>query len=96
MPFICNFRPKGNGMSAAQYDEVMERLQANGAGNPVGRLFHICYGEPGTLYVTDVWDTLENFQAFGKILIPVLQTLGVDVEDPHVVQTHNMITGSRG
>ena len=31
-------------MTAVQYDEIMARLDAAGAGQPAGRLYHSCFG----------------------------------------------------
>ena len=41
--------------------------------------------------MTDI--TLQNFEAFGKTLMPILGQLGVDVGRPEVVEVHNIIRG---
>ncbi len=93
MSFVFTFDPSGGGMSAAKYDEVIKKLAAAGQGNPKGRLYHVCYGDPNDLHVTDVWDSMENFQAFGQTLMPILQSLGIDPGQPRVNPVHNVIKG---
>jgi hypothetical protein len=80
-------------MSAAQYDEVTKNLEAAGFGKPKGRIFHVCYGDPGNMHVTDVWDSMENLQAFGQVLMPLLQKTGVDPGQPGINGVHNIIKG---
>jgi hypothetical protein len=80
-------------MAADAYDEIMRRLEAAGAGAPEGRLYHVCYGELGRLRVTDVWDTPEQFERFGKVLMPILRDVGVDPGTPAIAPVHNTVAG---
>jgi hypothetical protein len=91
MSFVLTFTPSG--MTATKYDEVIEKLNAAGAGSPKGRSYHVCYGDPNSVQVTDVWDSMEDFQAFGETLIPILQSLGIDPGQPTPQQVHNVIVG---
>jgi len=91
MAIIVHFTPTG--MDDKKYAEVLRRLVAAGAGVPTGRLHHACYGDKNALRVTDVYDTLESFDAFGKTLVPILGALGIDVGRPDVVEIHNIIQG---
>jgi hypothetical protein len=93
MSFVLTFDPAGNGMSASKYDEVIKKLKAAGQGNPEGRLYHVAYGDSNDLHVTDVWDSLENFEAFGKTLMPILQEMEVDPGQPQPKYVHNIIEG---
>jgi len=92
MPFVVRFVPKA--MSSQQYDEVIRRLNAAGAGSPKGRLFHVAFGALDALRVSDIWDTRENFERFGQALMPILQEVGVDPGTPEFIETHNIIAGS--
>ena len=91
MSFVLTFAPSG--MTAAKYDEVIEKLNAAGAGSPKGRSYHVCYGDPEGLNVTDTWDSMEDFQAFGETLVPIMQSLGLDPGQPDVKEVHNIIIG---
>ncbi|HMG66761.1 MAG TPA: hypothetical protein VK588_03710 [Chitinophagaceae bacterium] len=91
MSFVFTFTPSGIGMSASKYDECTNRLAAAGFGNPNGRLYHLCYGDPNNLIVTDVWDSRENFEKFGATLMPILNELGIDPGQPVTYAVHNII-----
>ena len=43
--------------------------------------------------VTDVWESAELLDAFGKTLIPVLIGAGVTPVEPKVSPVHNVIKG---
>jgi hypothetical protein len=81
------------GFTTALYDEAIKKLEAAGTGAPKGRSFHVSYGDPENLSVTDVWDSLEDFQAFGVTLLPILSGLGVDPGAPAISPAHNTIIG---
>ncbi len=91
MSFVLKFTPAG--FTAAKYDECITKLNAAGAGAPKGRTYHVCYGDPDGVNVTDVWDTMEDFDAFGQTLMPILQSLGVDPGQPDVQSVRNIIIG---
>ena len=89
MLFTYTFEPSG--MTAEQYDTIIQKLEKAGAGAPKGRLYHVCYGDRNNLGVLDVWDSKENFDEFGKTLMPILQQEGVDPGQPQVQIVHNII-----
>ena len=91
MSFVLTFTPSG--FTAAKYDEVIKQLNAAGAGAPKGRSHHVCYGDPNSLHVADVWDNMEDFQAFGQTLVPIMLSLGVDPGQPDIQQVHYIIIG---
>lgn len=91
MAISAVFTPKS--MTAAQYDEIIRRLEQAGAGSPKGRLYHVCYGTGEEMRVTDIFDTPEHFQQFGATLMPILQQVGVDVGQPDVRPVHSTILG---
>lgn len=77
----------------AEYDEVVSRLEAVGAGAPTGRLYHIALETGGQIQLLDIWESAEAFQAFGATLVPILAELGVDPGEPQVSPVHNVIVG---
>ena len=91
MSFVLRFTPAG--FTAAKYNEAIKQLTAAGAGSPKGRSYHVCFGDPNNLYVSDIWDNMEDFQAFGKTLLPIMNALGVDPGQPVVLPVHNIIVG---
>lgn len=91
MALTITFSPKS--MSTAQYDEVIRRLAAAGAGAPSGRLFHTCFGPPDQVRVVDVWASQAQFEKFGAILLPLLKDMGLDSGVPDIQPQHNSIVG---
>lgn len=89
--FTITFTPKG--MSVANYNEVIRRLELAGAGAPSGRLFHTFYGPADALRVVEVWASMEQFERFGGILMPILAALGIDPGVPDVQPQHNSMVG---
>jgi hypothetical protein len=80
-------------MSAAQYDEIIRRLESAGAGSPAGRLYHACFGSGDKLQVFDIWESQQDFDKFGETLLPIAQEIGADPGQPMVEPVHNLIPG---
>ena len=78
-------------MTAEKYDEAIARLEAAGAGSPPGREYHTCFGTSAQLGVVDVWASLEEFEAFGTTLMPILEEVGVEASEPQISETYNVI-----
>ncbi len=53
--------------------------------------YEICFGEPGNLKVSQVWDSQEQLDAFGARLMPILAELDIEPGDPEVLEVHNII-----
>jgi hypothetical protein len=47
----------------------------------------------GAIQVFDVWESQEDFDAFGKTLVPILADLGVELAAPMVATIYNSIKG---
>lgn len=91
MAIAATFTPAS--MTAAQYDEIIRRLEAAGAGAPAGRLHHVCMGTGSNLRVTDIWESEEALGTFAGTLMPILQEIGVDPGQPDIAPVHNTIAG---
>ena len=81
------------GLTADRYDEGIKRLAAAGLGHPPGRLYHVCFGEPGNLMVSDVWESRESFDKFSETLMPILEDVGIDTGGIAFLEVHNSIPG---
>ena len=93
MALAFYFAPKPP-MSAAQYDECTRLLRKAGGGHPRGRVYHASFGSPESVAVFDIWTSQAAFDAFGKTLMPIMQQMGVDPGQPHVMPLHNVIVPS--
>jgi hypothetical protein len=78
-------------MTLDQFNEIHRRLEEAGGGENPHRLHHSCFGEEGDLMVYDIWDSPENFQAFGEVLMPIARAVGVDPGAPAVMPLHKLI-----
>ena len=81
--------------TAAKYDELVQKLEAAGAGSPAGRLYHVCFGETDNLRVSDIWESPEAFDKFGETLKPLMQDLGIGPPEIEFFEVYNIIEGRR-
>ncbi|HEV3267638.1 MAG TPA: hypothetical protein VGZ68_04490 [Acidimicrobiales bacterium] len=81
------------GFSPEKYQEALKKLDAAGAGSPKGRSSHFALESDGAINVFDIWDSQEDFDAFGKTLVPILTELGVELGAPMVANVYNVING---
>jgi hypothetical protein len=80
------------GMTAEQYDEVLPRIEAAGEFPPDGLDYHVAFRADGTFRVSEIWDSREQFEAFGQRLMPILTDAGVELAGPpEVLEIHNII-----
>jgi len=91
MAFVVKVKPVG--FTAAKFKEAIKQLIAAGAGTPKGKTYHVCYGDPNGVDIIDVWNSMEDFESFGKTLIPIMNSLGVDPGQLDVQQIHGLIIG---
>ena|SRR3982750_1702651 len=93
MAIVIRFAPEG--MTTAKYNEVISKLEESGAGSPQGRLYHVCFGDPNNLRVSDIWDSRESFDRFGASLRPVLEQVGIGTGQPEILEVRNIIEGTK-
>ena len=91
MSIVVRFHPTN--VTIAQYEDVLRREQAAGdAFPPDGREYHICFGTDGDLHVSEIWDSQEQLQAYGEVLMPMLAEAGIAFSAaPEVFEVHNII-----
>ena len=89
MSIAVYFHPEA--FTAAQYDDVMKKLDAAGAASPPGRLHHSSFGPNESLMVYDIWESHAAFDSFGATLMPILQAAGVDPGTPDIMPLHNVV-----
>ena len=87
------FKFKHVGFTESKYHEAIKKLQEAGEGNPKGRSYHVCYGDKNEVDILDIWDSMEDFEAFGKTLIPILTSLGVKLKQPDVQEVFGIEKG---
>lgn len=89
MSVLARFTPTS--LTSEQYDESIRRLREGVGFPPDGLDYHVCFGSEGNLRVSEVWDSLEQFQAFGERLMPLLSEIGIEPGEPEIVEIHNIV-----
>jgi hypothetical protein len=91
MSILVRFSP--GSLTAAQYDESIRRLEAAGVVPADGMDYHCCFGSDPNLRVSEIWDSKEQWEAFGERLMPILADVGIEPGTPEILEIHNTIKG---
>jgi hypothetical protein len=79
-------------MTAEKYDAVLPTIEAAGEYPPDGLEYHVAFSSGGSFRVSEIWDSMEQFEAFGERLMPILTEGGVELAGPpEVIEVHNII-----
>jgi hypothetical protein len=91
MSILVRFAPAG-AATTQQYDETISRLQSDGGDFPPdGMEYHCAFMADSNLRVSEVWDSQEKFEAFGRRLMPILAEVGIDPGTPEILEVYNTI-----
>ena len=78
-------------LTMAQYEDVVRREEATGKFPPDGREYHVCFGTDGDLLISEVWDSVEQLQAYGEVLMPILADMGLEFSrESEVFEVHSI------
>ena len=89
MSVLVRFAPSN--VTTEQYDESIRRLQDSGDFPPDGMEYHVCFLSDDSVRVSEIWDSMEQFQAFGERLMPILADLGIDAGRPETFEVYNSV-----
>jgi hypothetical protein len=87
---LVRFTPSS--LTTDQYDESIRRLEKSGDWLPEGLESHVAFKSNGNLRVSEIWNSREQFDAFGERLMPVLKDVGIDPGQPELLEVHNIVT----
>lgn len=94
MSIVVRFTPTA--LTPEHYDETVSRFEERfGEGYiPDGCQLHVAFVDnDGSVRVSEIWDSVEQFQAFGEMLMPVLQDAGIEFSgEPEIFQVHRIET----
>ena len=93
MAIVMRF--SGQSFTKAKYAECLEKLAAAGASAPAGRLYHVCFGDPNNLTISDIWDSRESFEKFAETVVPIVKELGLEYREPEIFEVNNIIAGAQ-
>ena len=90
MSIVVRFTPAS--LTAEKYDRTTRMLEEAGvAFPPEGLDYHVCFGSEGNLRVSEIWDSREQFEAFGERLMPILTDAGIEFSgEPDIFEVHNI------
>ena len=75
-----------------EYDEVVRRLEESGELPADGFDYHVAFHSEGQLLVSEVWDSREQFEAFGRRVMPLLADVALEHSgQPEILEVHNVI-----
>lgn len=80
-------------LTSADYDRTMPVIEAAGDFPPDGLEYHVAFeSADGTFRVSEIWDSMEKFEAFGERLMPILSENGIELAGPpEVLEIHNVV-----
>ena len=92
MSIVVRFSPTA--LTANKYDETIRQIKNAGEWPPAGLDYHVCFGSDGNLKVSEIWNSREQFEAFGKRLMPILAGVGIQFANPpDIFEVHNIVKG---
>lgn len=88
MSIVVRFSPSN--LTVEKYNDSVRRLEESGDFPPDGMDYHVCFGTGGNLKVSEIWDSEEQWRAFGERLMPILKDVGIEPGQPDVFPIHNV------
>jgi len=89
MSILVRYTPTG--VTKQQYDESLPRIEESGQWPPDGLEYHVAFGSSDNLRVSEIWDSREQWEEFGKRLMPLLAEFGIEAGEPELLEIHNIV-----
>lgn len=87
MSILVRFTPAD--LTAEKYDESVRKLEeAGGWPSPDGLEYHVCFGSDENLNVSEIWGSMEQFEAHGEKLMPILAEVGIQAGEPQFIDVY--------
>jgi hypothetical protein len=78
-------------LTVEQYNAILAETEPLREASYPGLLFHVAAPNGQGMFVCDIWETEEHFNAFGAVMLPVLVKLGGTPVTPSIFHAHNVI-----
>jgi hypothetical protein len=91
MSIVVRYAPKS--VTTEQYDATVERFNEVFGQDfmPDGCEMHVAFVDSGgNVRVSEIWDSRQEWEAFGEKLMPVLAEAGIDTGQPEVFEVHRL------
>jgi len=81
-------------LTSADYDRTLGEIEASGEWPPRGLEYHVAFtADDGSFRVSEIWDSMEDFERFGERLMPILAANGIELAGPpELLEVHNVIS----
>ena len=90
MSVLVRFAPTN--VTKEKYEESLRRLKEAGEFPPEGMQIHVAFGPEDNMRVSEIWDSREQFAAFGERLMPILAAAGIEFSgEPEIFEVHNTV-----
>lgn len=90
MSIVVRYTPTN--LTTDMYDESVRQLEQGGEWPPEGLEYHVFFGEEGSLRVSEIWSSREQWQAFGERMMPILTAIGIEFSGaPEIYDVHNTV-----
>ena len=85
--------PRASNATTDDYDAVTRRLEESPDFPPDGLEYHVAFIDGnGDVRVSEVWESAEQFRAWGERLMPLIAERGIEFEgEPEILETYNTI-----
>jgi heme-degrading monooxygenase HmoA len=81
------------GMSAQQYEQVMNELINTGHSEIAGRIHHASTKKDNGVQVIGIWESRDAFDNFGKIVGPIFNKFGIPPVQPSISPVYYEYSG---
>ena len=78
-------------MTTEQYDRVVEQFEDARVSPASGHRLHVCFGHGEQLMVFDVWDSVEDLQAFAATIAPIMANQQIVIAPPQPLEVHRLV-----
>jgi len=78
-----------SGVTEKQYEQVNDELRRIGQFPPSGLIHHIASFEGKNCQVTELWESKDAFERFGRTLMPIVNKFGIPEAKPTVRTVYN-------
>ena len=93
MSILVRYTPAS--VTKEQYDESVRRMEAAakeiGDWPPDGFDLHVAFGTDGDIRVSEIWETREQWEEFGRRIMPFLADIEIDPGEPELLEVHHII-----
>jgi len=83
-------------LALEKFDEIDRRIhEALGGGEPKGMVQHSVTGAGRGVRVYEIWESEEDFRAFGEVLLPIIAEMGLGPGQPVISPVYRLVQDAR-